>query len=149
LLPVSKGRRNHDPAGLTTILPVIYGWIEQKYSYSPGAVKVSENLSSVSSAADLNFPSFSRTECGLSSSFVQVTLVPEATPCMGGELWKLSIWTAAECAASAEGARGPAATRAAVAPRAPSNNAGFAIIVQPPHAPSGVSTSASGLLPDT
>jgi hypothetical protein len=31
-------------------------------------------VSSVSSAADLNFPSFSRTECGLSSSFFQVTV---------------------------------------------------------------------------
>ena len=44
-----------------------------------------EKVSSVSSAADLNFPSFSRTECGLSSSFFQVTVVPGATTSIGGE----------------------------------------------------------------
>src|SRR6266478_5845624 len=64
------------PAGLTTIFPTMRGCIEQKYSYSPGAVKVLEKVSSVSRAADLNFPSFSRTVWGLSSALVQVTVVP-------------------------------------------------------------------------
>src|SRR5262249_33480467 len=80
--------------------PVIYGWIEQKYSYSPGAAKVCENVSSVSSAADLNFPSFSRTVCGLSSALVQVTVEPGATTRLGGVKWKLSIRTAAGVAAA-------------------------------------------------
>src|SRR5215469_4502677 len=90
----------HDPAALTTTFPVIRGWIEQKYSNSPGAVKVCENVSSVSSAADLNFPSFSRTECGLSSSLVQVTVVPGATTKVGGVKLKLSIFTVAAFAAA-------------------------------------------------
>src|SRR5882672_10128347 len=76
------------------------GCIEQKYSYSPGVVKVCANVSSVSSAADLNFPSFSRTVWGLSSALVQVTVVPGATTKSGGVKLKLSIRTAAGLAAA-------------------------------------------------
>src|SRR4029077_17891830 len=107
---------DHDDftAGLTTIFPTIRGCIEQKYPYSPGAVKVWEKVSSVSSAADLNFPSFSRTVCGVSSALVQVTVVPGATTKAGGVKLKLSIRTAAPLAAAgvavspADGASGRA-----------------------------------------
>ena len=37
----------------TTIVPVICGWMPQKYGNSPASVNVNENLSSVSSALDL------------------------------------------------------------------------------------------------
>src|SRR4029077_5326670 len=125
---------DHDdfPAGLTTIFPTMRGCIEQKYSYSPGAVKVWEKVSSVSSAADLNFPSFSRTVCGVSSALVQVTVVPGAMTSVSGVKLKLSIRTAAGFAASwvaALPAKGvvssTAAKRSAVRPRAPSGTAIF------------------------
>jgi len=64
------------PAGLTMIFPAMYGWIVQIYGYSPGAAKVWEKVSSVSSAADLKVPFLSPIRCGLSSSFFQVTVVP-------------------------------------------------------------------------
>src|ERR1700732_210457 len=85
---------------LATTLPTIRGCIVQKYSYSPGAVKVCEKVSSVSSAADLNLPSFSRTVCGLSSALIQVTVVPGATTSIGGVKVKLSFFTAAAFAAA-------------------------------------------------
>src|SRR4029077_5237994 len=93
---------DHDdfPAGLTTIFPTMRGCIEQKYSFSPGAVKVWEKVSSVSTAADLNFPSFSRTLCGVSSALVQVTVVPGATTKAGGVKVKSSIRTEAPLAAA-------------------------------------------------
>src|SRR3984893_12319304 len=88
------------PSGLTTIFPTIRGCSEQKYSYSPGAAKGWEKVSSVSSAPDLHFPSFSRTVCGLSSALIQVTVVPGATTKIGGVKLKLSIRTAAGFAAA-------------------------------------------------
>src|SRR5215470_213000 len=127
----------HDPAALTTTFPVIRGWIEQKYSNSPGAVKVCENVSSVSSAADLNFPSFSRTECGLSSSLVQVTVVPGGTTNVGGVKLKLSIFTAVAAAATgtaaspAEGLCAAPARRSEITPPAPSNAAFVGNIAAP------------------
>jgi len=39
----------------TTMRPVIFGWIEQKYLYAPGVSNRWENCSSVSSTGDLNF----------------------------------------------------------------------------------------------
>src|ERR1700756_5324596 len=89
----SKRSNDHDdlPAGLTTILPTMYGWIVQIYGYSPGAAKVWENVSSVSSAADLNVPFSSPILCGLSSSFFQVTVVPAVTVRVAGVKAKLSI----------------------------------------------------------
>src|SRR5438105_4749361 len=123
--------QEEEPAGLTTTLPTMRGCIEQKYSYSPGAVKVWEKVSSVSSAADLNFPSFSRTVCGVSSALVQVTVVPGAMTSVSGVKLKLSIRTAAGFAAAwvaalpAEGVSSTAAKRSAVRPRAPSGTAIF------------------------
>src|SRR4029077_6873958 len=116
---------DHDdfPAGLTTIFPTMRGCIEQKYWYSPGAVKVWEKVSSVSRAADLNFPSFSRTLCGVSSSLVQLTVVPGATTKAGGVKLKLSIRTAAALAAAgvavspADGPWGIAAASEMASPR--------------------------------
>ena len=61
------------------IFPAMYGWIVQIYGYSPGAAKVWEKVSSVSSAADLKVPFLSPIRCGLSSSFFQVTVVPAVT----------------------------------------------------------------------
>src|SRR4029077_11275635 len=130
----SQNRANdHDdfPAGLTTIFPTMRGCIEQKYSYSPGAVKAWEKVSSVSSAADLNFPSFSRTVCGVSSALVQVTVVPGATTSVSGVKLKLSIRTAAAFAAAwaaalpAKGVSSSAPKSNAVRPRAPSGPAIF------------------------
>src|SRR6266403_5982173 len=107
--------QEEEPAGLTTTLPTIRGCIVQKYSYSPGAVKVWEKVSSVSSAADLNFPSFSRTVCGVSSALVQVTVVPGAMTSVRGVKLKLSIRTAAGFAAAwvaASPAKGVSSTAA-------------------------------------
>src|SRR6266403_1265107 len=121
--------QEEEPAGLTTTLPTIRGCIVQKYSYSPGAAKVCEKVSSVSSAADLNFPSFSRTVCGLSSALIQVTVVPGATTSIGGVKLKLSIFTAAAFAAAgtvgspAEGLCAVPARRSAITPAVPSSAA--------------------------
>ena len=80
-----------DPPGLTMIFPTMYGWIVQICGYSPGAAKVWEKLSSVSSAADLKVPFLSPIRCGLSSSFFQVTVVPAVTVRVAGVKAKLSI----------------------------------------------------------
>jgi len=56
---------------------------------------VYENVSSVSSAFDLNVLSSATTVCGMSSRFVQVTLVPGATVSDAGPKVKLSILTSA------------------------------------------------------
>src|SRR5579864_593247 len=80
---------------LTTTFAVIFGWIEQKYSYVPGLSNVIENLSSVSSAFDLIVPSLFLTVCGTSSWFTQVTVVPAATVRSPGMKAKLSIFTSA------------------------------------------------------
>jgi Na+/serine symporter len=86
----------------------MYGWIVQIYGYSPGAAKVWEKVSSVSSAADVNVPFASPIRCGLSSSFFQVTVVPGVTVRLAGRKVKLSILTVAALAA-AVGATLPAA----------------------------------------
>ena len=73
----------------------MYGWIVQIYGYSPGAAKVWEKVSSVSSAADLKVPFLSPIRCGLSSSFFQITVVPAVTVRVAGAKAKLSILTVA------------------------------------------------------
>src|SRR5215467_998369 len=126
------------------IFPTMRGCIEQKYSYSPGAAKVCEKVSSVSSAADLNFPSFSRTVCGLSSALVQVTVVPAETVNAGGVKLKLSIFTAAAFAAAgtnASPATGPCAApvrRSEIIAAAPSSTALVANIAAPSSAERGL-----------
>src|ERR1039457_4321079 len=64
---------------------------EQKYEYVPGLVGVNENLSSVSSAFDLNRLSLLTTVCGMSSRFFQVIRVPVFTVTVTGVKLKLSI----------------------------------------------------------
>src|ERR1700730_14053004 len=92
-----NGRHRNTPRRsscyLTTIVPLMCGWIEQKYLYVPGLSKVNENLSSVSSAADLKVAPASAlvTVCGSSSLLVQVTLVPGATARIAGEKAKMLI----------------------------------------------------------
>jgi hypothetical protein len=54
-------------AASTTMVPVICGCKEQKYSYVPGVVNVNVNLSSVSSGLDLNCLVVDVTVCGMSS----------------------------------------------------------------------------------
>src|SRR5436309_4422973 len=76
-------------------LPVIFGWIEQKYGYVPALLKVKENFSSVSSTLDLNTLSVLTTVWGISSRFVQVTVVPTATVRVVGPKLKLSTFTSA------------------------------------------------------
>src|ERR1700688_485707 len=67
--------------------------MEQKYSYVPGLLKVNENFSSVSSTLDLNVLSVLTAVCGISSRFVQVTIVPTETFSSAGPKLKLSIFT--------------------------------------------------------
>src|SRR5690348_13380024 len=114
------------PAGLTMIFPAMYGWVVQIYGYSPGAAKVWEKVSSVSSAADLKVPFLSPIRCGLSSSFFQVTVVPAVTVSVAGAKAKLSILTVAGLAAAwitaspAAVISGRAAASSAVTATAPS-----------------------------
>src|ERR1700688_2767475 len=78
--------------------------MEQKYSYVPGLLKVNENFSSVSSTLDLNILSVLTAVCGISSWFVQVTVVPTGTFNSAGPKLKLSIFTSvtsAFCCAAA------------------------------------------------
>src|ERR1700723_2846083 len=81
--------------GCTMIFPVILGCIRQKNGYSPGSVKRNWNLSSVSSAADLNLPCVLSTVWGMSSRLTQVTRVPAFTVIAPGVKAKLSIFTSA------------------------------------------------------
>src|ERR1700719_9649 len=67
--------------------------MEQKYSYVPGLLKVNENFSSVSSTLDLNVLSVLTAVWGISSRFVQVTVVPTGTFSSAGPKLKLSILT--------------------------------------------------------
>src|SRR5258708_1805748 len=92
------------------------GCREQKYSYAPGVVNVNENLSPVSSAFDLNSLVFEATVCGISSSFVQVTVVPAFTVMLCGAKVKLSIFTSVS-AACVPAAWAAAAGRTAAAAR--------------------------------
>src|ERR1700745_42752 len=91
-------------AHCTTTEPVILGWMEQKYGYVPGLAKVKENFSSVSSTLDLNTLSVLTIVWGISSRFVQVTVVPTATVRVAGPKLKLSTFTSAlaGCAVFAE-----------------------------------------------
>ena len=77
---------------MTTIFPVIFGWIAQKYSTVPAVESVCENLSLVSRALEWNFPSLSVTKCGMSSALTQVTVVPTLTVKVGGSKVKLAIF---------------------------------------------------------
>src|SRR5580692_9025655 len=95
---MSKGFKFHPPFAddhWTTTFPVILGWIEQKYGYSPALVNVNENFSSVSSTLDLNTLSVLTTVCGMSSRLTQVTVAPTATVIAAGPKTKLSIFTSA------------------------------------------------------
>src|SRR5713226_10259740 len=76
----------------TMTLPVIFGWIEQKYGYVPALLKVKENFSSVSSTLDLKTPSVLTTVWGISSRLAHVTVVPTDTVNVAGPKLKLSIF---------------------------------------------------------
>src|ERR1039457_2238717 len=94
----------------TTTLAVILGCSEQKYEYVPGLVGVNENLSSVSSAFDLNRLSLLTTVCGMSSRFFHVTWVPVFTVTVSGGKLELSmVISTADEPASDEAARTPLA----------------------------------------
>src|SRR5271168_1061440 len=116
-----RGRDTH----CTITFPVIFGWIEQKYSYVQAFANVYVNFSSVSSTLDLNTPSVLTTVCGISSRFVHVTVVPTGIVNASGPNLKLSIFTsitAAGVAAAGTAAAGIAAgmaTACAVAVDAP------------------------------
>ena len=87
------------------------GWMAQKYSTVPTVENTCENLSSVSSAGERNFPSFSDTTCGMSSAFTQVTVVPALTVKVGGSKVKLAILTCASAASACPLARPARTTR--------------------------------------
>src|SRR5215467_9321405 len=87
-------------AASTTIVPVMCGCKEQKYWYVPGVVNVNENLSSLSRAFDLNAMVVDVTVCGMSSSLVQITVVPDFTFKSFGPKVKFPIFTAASSAAA-------------------------------------------------
>src|SRR5262249_36496731 len=76
----------------------------QKYLYVPGVVNVNENLSSLSSAFDLKL-SGETTVWGMSSSLVQVTVVPDFTFSSFGPKVKLPILIAASSAKAGVAAR--------------------------------------------
>src|SRR5262249_32762448 len=80
-------------AASTTIVPVMCGCKEQKYWYVPGVVNVNENLSSLSRAFDLKLMVVDVTVCGMSSSLVQVTVVPDFTFNSCGPKVKFPIFT--------------------------------------------------------
>jgi len=79
------------------------GCKEQKYSYVPGVVNVNENLSLVSSAFDLKSLLLEATVCGMSSSLIQMTVVPAFTVTRCGANANSSIFTSvfATCAEAA------------------------------------------------
>src|SRR5213079_3281309 len=88
----------------TTMVPVMCGCKEQKYSYMPGVVNVNENLSRVSSALDLKTLVLEATVCGTSSSLIQVTAVPAFTlmRCGAKANWSILISMSAARAEEAE-----------------------------------------------
>src|SRR6201984_806126 len=90
--------------------------MEQKYGYVPALAKVNENFSSVSSTLDLNTLSVLTIVWGMSSRFVQVTVVPTATVRAAGPKLKLSTFTSALAACGAfAGLPGAAADSSSVA----------------------------------
>src|SRR5215475_2293977 len=84
-------------AASTTIVPVMCGCKEQKYLKMPGVVNVNENLSSLSSALDRKLLS-ETTVWGMSSSLVQVIVVPDLTFSSCGPKVKLPILIATSSA---------------------------------------------------
>src|ERR1700682_6482591 len=77
---------------LTTILPTIVGWIEQKYGYSPGVFSVATCCWSVSSTLEFgNLPVVLMIRCGTSSRLTHVTVVPAVTVSVFGANAKLSM----------------------------------------------------------
>src|SRR5262249_16602799 len=86
----------------TTTVPVIFGWIEQKYGKAPDFVKVTGNLARVSSTLDLNALSVCTTACGMSSRLIHVTVVPTGTFSSAGSNVKLSILISADARAGAD-----------------------------------------------
>src|SRR5262252_5340535 len=108
----------------TTTDPVMCGCSEQKYSKVPGVVNVKENLSSVSSAFERKAPAdVDVTVWGMSSSLVQVTVVPAFTVIRCGAKVKLSIFTSSSAARAAAGSADASARRSAAA-NAPRNKPG-------------------------
>src|ERR1700719_3988634 len=98
--------------------------MEQKYSYVPGLLKVNENFSSVSSTLDLNVLSVLTAVCGISSRFVQVTVVPTETFSSAGPKLKLSIFTSVAsgfCCAAADKLLSPARKPANATPNVVAN----------------------------
>src|ERR1700692_3166489 len=98
--------------------------MEQKYSYVPGLLKVNENFSSVSSTLDLNVLSVLTAVCGISSRFVQVTVVPTGTFSSAGPKLKLSIFTSVVsgfCCAAAGKLPAPARRPAKATPKVAAN----------------------------
>src|SRR6201991_818294 len=87
------------PRYSTFTAPVICGCSEQKYLYSPGAVKLNEKVPSVSMVFDLNLPAHT-TVWGMSWRLVQVTVWPTFTVSCCGWKTKLSICTANGSAAA-------------------------------------------------
>src|SRR6516164_5040387 len=85
-------------AASTTIVPVICGCKEQKYLKAPGVVNVIENVPSESSTFDRKLFG-DTTVCGMSSSFVHVTVVPALTLSSCGPKVKFPILTAVASAA--------------------------------------------------
>src|SRR5579872_2591495 len=63
----------------TTIVPSIFGWIEQIKWYVPGRSKRKLNVPSVSIAPERNKPLSLTTLCGSSSLFAHETVVPALT----------------------------------------------------------------------
>src|SRR5258708_32667285 len=90
--------------------------MEQKYGYVPALVNVNENFSSVSSTSDLSTLSVLTTVWGISSRFVQVTVVPTGTVKVAGPKLKFSTFTSAvaDCGIFAE-LRGEPADSSSVA----------------------------------
>lgn len=66
------------------IFPTMYGCSAQKYRYSPGAAKVCEKLSPVSSAPDRNDLSSATISCTVASAFFHVIGVPAVTVSVDG-----------------------------------------------------------------
>src|SRR6185369_6277047 len=81
----------------TITVPVMCGCSEQKYLYVPGVVNVKENLPSVSMTLERKLLA-DTTVCGMSSSLVQVTVVPALTFSSCGPKVKLPILTATSSA---------------------------------------------------
>src|SRR5262252_3309647 len=102
-------------AASTTIVPVMCGCKEQKYWYVPGVVNVNENLSSLSKAFDLKANVDDVTVCGMSSSLVQMTVVPDFTFNSCGPKVKFPIFTEISSAPAGDAARSNTATPAKTA----------------------------------